>query len=307
MPGPATDRQSHALKKDRHIDRQALACDPTPHTPEVSVCVPVYNGAAFIAETLRSILAQTFADFEVIVTDNCSTDDTTVIVRRFSDPRLRLLMNETNLGAVGNFNRALMEARGRRVKLVCADDVLMPTCLEEQLAALDSCPGAVMICSARRIIDQSGRSWVVRRFPGPSGRLPGRQAIAKALRTGTNPFGEPAAVLMDRQALQRAGGFSEQWRFCVDLDLWCRMLEHGDAVIQKIPLCEFRVSPDSWSSRLVANQSHEFIRFAGETAGRLPGLLTDRELRIAGVRSRLLARTRAVFYRVLSLFPSRSF
>lgn len=263
------------------------------------MCVPVYNGGAFIEETLRSILAQTYRDFELLVTDNRSTDGTVGIVRGFTDPRIRLIINDTNLGAIGNFNAALAEARGERVKIVCADDLLDPTCLERQMAALDAEPGAVLACCARRIIDHRGKGWMVRCFPGRTGRVPGREASARAIRTGTNPFGEPMAVLMDRVAVLRAGGFDTNWKFCVDLDLWCRLLAAGDAVIQGEALCSFRVSPGSWSMALGAEQAGEFERFANATVQRFPGLVTQADAVRAIRRARLLARLRGWFYRLL--------
>jgi glycosyltransferase involved in cell wall biosynthesis len=267
--------------------------------PRVSVCVPVYNGGAFIGETLRSILAQTFRDFELLVTDNRSTDGTVEIVRKFTDPRIRLVINDTNLGAIGNFNAALAQARGERVKVVCADDLLAPTCLEEQVAALDAAPGAVLACCARRIIDHRGKGWMVRRFPGHAGRVPGREAIARVIRSGTNPVGEPMAVLMDRAAVIRLGGFDANWKFCVDVDLWCRLLTLGDAVIQGGALCSFRVSPGSWSTALGAGQAAEFERFVTGAVQRFPGLVTEVDAARAIRRARLLAKLRGLFYRLL--------
>jgi glycosyltransferase involved in cell wall biosynthesis len=267
--------------------------------PTVSVCVPVYNGGAFIAETLRSILAQTYTEFELLVTDNRSTDGTVEIVRSFTDPRIRLVINDTNLGAVGNFNHALAQARGGRVKIVCADDVLAPTCLAEQMAALDAAPGAVLACSARRIVDHRGRAWMVRRFPGRSGRVPGREAIARAIRTGTNAFGEPVAVLFDRDAAIRAGGFDANWQFCVDIDFWCRLLTQGDAVIQSAVLCSFRVSRGSWSAALGAAQADEFERFVTAPDRRFPGVEDPRDVARVIRRARRLAKLRSLFYHLL--------
>jgi glycosyltransferase involved in cell wall biosynthesis len=267
--------------------------------PRVSVCVPVFNGSAFIAETLHSILAQTYRDFELLVTDNRSTDGTVEIVRKITDPRVRLVVNETNLGPIGNFNRALVKARGARVKIVCADDLLAPTCLEQQMAALDAEPGAVLVCCARRVVDHRGKGWMVRRFPGRTGRLPGREAIARAIRTGTNPFGEPMAVLVDRAAAIRVGGFNADWEFCVDLDFWCRLLNEGDAVIQSAALCSFRVSPGSWSAALSAGQAAEFERFATWAAQRFPDLITAAEVASAIRRARLLATLRRIYYYLL--------
>ena len=139
------------------------------------------------------------------------------------------------------------------------------------MAALDAEPGAVLACSARRIVDHRGRAWMVRRFPGRTGRVPGREAITRAIRTGTNAFGEPVAVLLDRDAAIRAGGFDADWKYCVDIDFWCRLLAHGDAVIQNAALCSFRVSPASWSTALGAAQADEFERFVTGAEGRFPG------------------------------------
>lgn len=272
---------------------------PSAVAPRVSVCVPVYNGEAFIADTLRSILTQTYGEFELLVTDNRSTDGTVAIVRSFADPRVRLVINETNLGAVGNFNRALAEARGGRVKIVCADDLLGPTCLAEQMAALDAEPGAVLVCSARRIVDHRGRAWMVRRFPGRTGRVEGREAITRAIRTGTNAFGEPVAVLLDRDAAIRAGGFDAGWKYCVDIDFWCRLLAHGDAVIQNAALCSFRVSPASWSTALGAAQADEFERFVKGAKERFPGVEDPRVVALAIRRARRLEKLRRLFYHLL--------
>ena len=76
------------------------------------MCLPVYNGAAYIAESIESVLAQTYGDFRLIVSDNCSTDNTEDIVRSFSDRRLTYVRNARNLGVVGNFNRCLSLAEG---------------------------------------------------------------------------------------------------------------------------------------------------------------------------------------------------
>jgi glycosyltransferase involved in cell wall biosynthesis len=80
--------------------------------PKVSVCIPVYNCEAYLANTIRSVLAQSLTDFELVIIDNASTDRTAEIISGFEDPRLRSLRNEKNLGMMGNWNRCLEEARG---------------------------------------------------------------------------------------------------------------------------------------------------------------------------------------------------
>ena len=92
--------------------------------PEVSVCVPVYRGEAFLAETIHSVLSQTFEDFELVLLDNASTDETPHIARSFGDPRLRIVTNATTLSQPDNWRRAVELCRAPLVKLVCADDLL---------------------------------------------------------------------------------------------------------------------------------------------------------------------------------------
>src|SRR3954465_13746774 len=100
--------------------------------PRVSVCIPTYRGAGHLRTSIDSVLMQTFRDFELIVTDDHSPDDTFAIASSYGDPRIRCLRNERNLGAEGNWNRTLEQARGHYVKLLPQDDVLDPSCLQRQ-------------------------------------------------------------------------------------------------------------------------------------------------------------------------------
>src|SRR5436190_22538670 len=84
----------------------------------VSVCIPVFNGATYIEQTLASVLGQTVCDFDIVVVDNCSTDATCSVVESIVDPRVRLVVNETNVGAVGNWNRAVAACTSDVVKVL---------------------------------------------------------------------------------------------------------------------------------------------------------------------------------------------
>lgn len=114
---------------------------PDPHCTQkqntkdlVSVIMPSYNTARYIAETIRSVLAQTYADWELIVVDDCSTDNTDEVVSAFlGDPRIRYFKNEKNSGAAVSRNRALREARGKWIAFLDSDDIWMPEKLEKQL------------------------------------------------------------------------------------------------------------------------------------------------------------------------------
>lgn len=270
--------------------------------PLVSVCIPVYNGAAFIAEAVESVLSQTFPDFELIVFDNASTDETPRILERFNDGCLRIIRHASNIGATANFNAALREARGEWVKILCADDLLYPDCLKQQMLNIGLSGGnlPVLLCSTRDIIDADGRHWMRRGFSGRPGIVSGPEAIRRSVRSGTNLFGEPAAVLMHRETALRAGGFDPAWRFCTDLDLWVRILQYGDLYTDSAALCAFRVSAQSWSMSLVHSQAAEFCRWMAKR--QQDGLLraTRPERLIGRLKAHLLMVQRWAFYKILN-------
>lgn len=127
--------------------------------PRVSIGVPVYNGARYLAETLDSLLAQTFRDFELIVSDNGSTDRTEEICRSYAerDSRIQYYRSETNRGAAWNHNRVFELASGEYFKWQCHDDLCHPEFLEKCKAVLDK-DGAVVLCYSRFLrIDEAGR------------------------------------------------------------------------------------------------------------------------------------------------------
>lgn len=126
--------------------------------PRVSIGLPVFNGANFIAQAIASILAQTFTDFELIICDNASRDDTEAICRGFAavDHRIRYYRNDLNLGAAANFNRAFGLAAGGYFKWAAHDDMLAPTYLEKCVAALDAHPGAVLCQTLVQVVGGNG-------------------------------------------------------------------------------------------------------------------------------------------------------
>jgi hypothetical protein len=129
------------------------------HGPRVSIGVPVYNGENYLAETLDSILAQTFTDFELIISDNASTDRTEAICRAYAaqDHRIHYVRNARNLGAARNYNRVFELARGEYFKWNGHDDPLAPRFLECCVEVLDREPDVVLCFSRNRAIDEHGK------------------------------------------------------------------------------------------------------------------------------------------------------
>lgn len=126
--------------------------------PVIGLGMPVYNGARFLEETLDSILAQTFTDFELVICDNASTDETEQICRRYAaaDPRIRYHRNPANVGAHPNYNRAFELARGTFFKWTPHDDLLHPEYLAACIEALRETPEASVCQSHLAFIDGQG-------------------------------------------------------------------------------------------------------------------------------------------------------
>lgn len=272
--------------------------NPTVKSPRVSICVPTYNGSRYLAETLASASGQTVRDIEILVSDDDSSDDTLEVAAAAAalDPRLRILPSAGRLGPQENWNRALRDASGRYVKLLCQDDVLEPDCLERQSEALDLCPEAALTTCGRRILNSaSRRTRLVRRF-GTQGRVPSLEVFARLIKTGTNLIGEPSAVLFRRDLIQSTGVFDAWSPYLIDLDYWCRLLEHGDLYAIETPLCGFRIFPDSWSSQLASRQAGMTMQFMRRLHERHPSAASALRRRMGSVRTYLNACARRALF-----------
>ena len=226
--------------------------------PLVSVLIPTYNGADFIAETLSSVLGQSFSDFELIVGDDGSTDRTVEIARAatLGDPRVQVLVYDRNIGSFNSVNRLFALARGRYVKYLLQDDLIDPTAIETFVAALESDPRIMLATSRRRLIDEHGA-----RLPdGPhsapitttAGVVDGRELGDYVLCNMLNVIGELSTALFRRDVELGDPPLSIDTREMVangDIALWLKLLARGDAYYTPEELSSFRQHPQQ-SSRL---------------------------------------------------------
>ncbi len=219
-------------------------------SPKVSVCIPVYNGSASIAESIESVLGQTFKDFRLIVCDNCSTDNTEEVVLSFHDPRLTYVRNEKNLGLVGNANRCLSLAEGEYVCILHHDDVMLPENLEHKVRILDENPGVGFVHSNIFVTDAEGQvlsQWVEdsRRNYIEDGMKVFHRYITR-MDIGALIF--IGAVLARRACYEQLGGFRSDLPHTLDNEMWMRMsLFYNVACVGK-PLVKWRQHSASASS-----------------------------------------------------------
>ncbi len=224
--------------------------------PKVSVCMPNYNYGRFLPEAIESVLRQTYRDFEFIIIDNCSTDNSIEIVREYalSDPRIKFTVNECNIGLVNNLNLCLQKARGEYIKFLFSDDVLTSeTTLERMVSVLDRMSKVALVASARDVIDE--QSQIIKRWIEYKDRedYKGSKIIRDCLIEQKNRIGEPSVVMFRRAHAD--SGFDLRYRQLVDLAMWLHILERGDFAYIDEPLCAFRVHQEQQTNVNICDTS----------------------------------------------------
>lgn len=218
--------------------------------PAVSVCIPLYNKERYVGETIRSVLAQTYGDYELVVLDNASTDDSLAVVRGFDDPRIRLVRNSATVPMTENYNRVMAAARAPIVKLINADDQITPTALERQVAILDDDPGVCLVSCRQSIVNEDSEVFA-RNHCLRTADLIGRQdraaVVRRVVRHGFNPIGNPGNLLFRRSAFDACGGWASEG-IVLDVDLAVRLLRHGAFYGIPEDLAVFRLAPMSHST-----------------------------------------------------------
>ena len=209
--------------------------------PPVSVCIPTYNYARVLGQAIESVLSQTWGDFELVVCDNASTDDTQDVIGSFTDDRIRSYCNDHNLGLFGNFSRCLELAQGELVKFVCSDDWLDPRYLERTVPVMHEHPGVALLTTAGFVVDEHGGAFGLASAElGPGPVVPAADAI-RAQARWLNLIGMPTNTLIRRGAVAAAGGFDPHFAPASDVHLWLKLLARGDLGWVGDPLCYLRV------------------------------------------------------------------
>ncbi|HSZ58681.1 MAG TPA: glycosyltransferase [Tepidisphaeraceae bacterium] len=222
--------------------------------PIVSVVMPVYNCRAYVADAVRSILWQTFADFELIVVDDGSTDGSSQILDELarSDHRI-ILLRHPNAGMTRAMNEGVERARGEFIARMDADDISLPTRLQKQLDYLRAHPECVAVGSAIVMMDSYGNPLYLSRWPES------HEDSDAALLRGRSDGGlaHPAATIRTT-GIRAIGGYREKFKYAQDKDLWLRLGEIGRLANLPEPLLKYRMHGTSTASTRAAPQRAEF-------------------------------------------------
>ena len=214
-----------------------------PHAPTVSVLVKAFNHAPYIRQTIHSILNQSFQDFEIVVTDDASTDGTAEILRSFTDPRIRLQTLPRNLGISGAMNATLARARGRYFAILNSDDWALPDRLRRQVDFLEANPAVSLAFGLPQTVDDDGNpieAWSGFAQPLQWPDFSRRSWLRQFFFTG-NCLCAPTAMIR-REAYEAVGSYDRRLTNLQDLDMWIRMLLAGQAIhLLPEPVTAFRI------------------------------------------------------------------
>lgn len=197
-------------------------------SPLVSIVTPFYNTEEYLAECIESVLAQTYTNWIYLLVDNCSTDGSSEIARKYEhkDPRINICRNEKFLTQVQNYNHALCQisAKSKYCKIVQADDWIFPNCIEEMVATAEKYP-AVGIVSAYYL---AGNTILNVGLPYPSHCVPGRELCRRQLLEGSFYFGSPNSILLRSDLVRSRNPFYEENRLHEDTEACYDILRKWD-------------------------------------------------------------------------------
>jgi glycosyltransferase involved in cell wall biosynthesis len=225
----------------------------------------VYNADKFLKTAVNSLLGQTFKDFELIIIENGSHDDSRKIIRLFDDPRLRIYEFDQNIGRTAALIMAFKKARGELVAILDADDIALPEKLEYQVKYLSEHPDIVLLGTQCDFIDENGE--VVGMFGKSCTPKEAYQTL-----TYTNIIAHSSAMYRRDEAI-KAGGYSEKYVFAQDFGLWIQLAKLGNIAVLPENLTQIRQHGGSLtkSPEYLLSQTHDVMQIYRE-ACKLPGI-----------------------------------
>lgn len=233
--------------------------------PLLSIVIPVKNGMPYIKSTIESVLSQDFQDYELIISNDASTDGTTEYLETLSDLRILVTAPPVPMKVDEHWTFACLLARGTYIKLLCADDMLTKGSLNRQLAALTKAHDIDVVVSSRKIVNKDGH--VILKKHGRAGLLGNHDGI-HVLRTsflsGTNILGEPSGLIFKNSSLIKYLPWNNKYPYILDFELYSRLLISAKVVFIESIDSEFRIHGSSISSRFSMVHYKQFLEIYKE-------------------------------------------
>lgn len=231
--------------------------------PSVSVILPVYNAERSVAAAIESVIRQSYADFELIVINDGSTDNSSKILAAYKDSRIRIIERPHNVGLVTALNDALAEARGVLVARQDADDISLPERLALQREVLDTDPNVGAVGTSLELITNGTASGKIWNYPNNTVEA-NWQSLFKT------PVAH-SAVMYRRRLVLEVGGYSENFKFAEDYDLWSRLLKVSGIKSIPKPLVRYSVDSGGVSRSKFSEQRAVHCRIASKNMSDLLG------------------------------------
>ncbi|MCG8572147.1 MAG: glycosyltransferase [Spirochaetes bacterium] len=186
-----------------------------PSESKVSIILPVYNRPQYIQRSLESVLAQTFTDFELIIVDDASTDETSFVIKQYSDPRIKMITNKCNQGISYSRNRGIELATSAYIALIDSDDEWLPKKLEKQFRFLQKYPELRVVHTEEIWIRNGKRVNQKKRHKKSGGDI--------FIRSLELCLMSPSSILLAKEIFNDYGFFDEKLIVCEDYDMWLRI------------------------------------------------------------------------------------
>ncbi len=231
---------------------------PINQSPILSIILPAYNAATYIAETIESVLHQDYTNFELLIIDDGSTDTTAEVVHPFtSDKRVTYIKNEQNMGLIQTLNKGISLARGKYIGRIDADDIWHnPHKISMQMEYINTHLDTVLIGTGAIAIDQYGKTLFTMKYPSEE------QIIRKQFLSG-NPFIHPSVICL-KEAMVNAGGFLIDDTYAEDYGLWLRIAALGHIHNISEPLMKYRIHSNGVSQSNAIKQTMQSLRITKE-------------------------------------------
>jgi len=234
------------------------------HHPIVSVIIPTYNRAHLIGKAINSVLSQTYQDYEIIVVDDASTDNTKEVVKDFADLRINYIFHANNLGVSSARNTGIKASRGKYIALLDSDDEWLPEKLDKQVVILQNESSEVGVVCSWQFNINNNIEYICKRC------LHKKDGYIYEDLLSTNPLSVPT-VLIRKECFEKVGLFDSSLDGQEDWDMWIRIAKYYKFVLIKIPLVKYRIHHNQISNNLeakITTAKRILVKYSNELQGR---------------------------------------